>query len=204
MIKAIVLDIGGVLIRTEDRSFRNKLEKKYGLKPKEADKLVFHSKPAQASTVGKVRCDAVWKHVANELALSKEELIEFQNQFWAGDQLDIKLMNFLQKVHSNYTTALLSNAWLGHRQIFEEDYNFIKGQTVDTILLSGELGVAKPDPHIYAILADTIQCAYDEILFVDDFLENIEAANALGIHTIHYHPGMNLINEIKSRLDKKR
>jgi len=107
-------------------------------------------------------------------------------------------------VHSNYTTALLSNAWLGHRQIFEEEYNFIEGQTVDTILLSGELGVAKPDPHIYAILADTIQCAYDEILFVDDFLENIEAANALGIHTIHYHPGMNLINEIKSRLDKKR
>jgi FMN phosphatase YigB (HAD superfamily) len=35
---------------------------------------------------------------------------------------------------------------------------------------------------------------------VDDFIENVEAAKALGIQAIHYQPGMDLVNQIKSRL----
>jgi HAD superfamily hydrolase (TIGR01509 family) len=202
MIKAIVLDIGGVLVRTEDRTFRDKLEEQYDLQIGESDKLVFESKAAQASTIGKAERNEIWEHVANELSLSKEELGEFQTQFWAGDKLDQEIVRFLHDLSSFYITALLSNAWLGHRRTLDEEFDIIEGQTADVILLSSELGVSKPDPRIYAILADTTNCIYNEILFVDDFIENIEAAKALGIHTIHYQPGMNLINAIKSRLDK--
>jgi HAD superfamily hydrolase (TIGR01509 family) len=202
MIKAIVLDIGGVLVRTEDRTFRDKLEEQYNLQIGESDKLVFESKAAQASTIGKAERNEIWEHVANELSLSKEELGEFQTQFWAGDKLDQEIVRFLHDLSSFYITALLSNAWLGHRRTLDEEFDIIEGQTADVILLSSELGVSKPDPRIYAILADTTNCIYNEILFVDDFIENIEAAKALGIHTIHYQPGMNLINAIKSRLDK--
>jgi putative hydrolase of the HAD superfamily len=196
------LDIGGVLVRTEDRTFRDKLEEQYDLQIGESDKLVFESKAAQASTIGKAERNEIWEHVANELSLSKEELGEFQTQFWAGDKLDQEIVRFLHDLSSFYITALLSNAWLGHRRTLDEEFDIIEGQTADVILLSSELGVSKPDPRIYAILADTTNCIYNEILFVDDFIENIEAAKALGIHTIHYQPGMNLINAIKSRLDK--
>jgi glucose-1-phosphatase len=204
MIRAIVLDIGGVLIRTEERIFRDQLKDKYNLLPGEVDKLVFRSVAAQDSTIGKAHQDAIWEGVSKQLSLSKEELEAFQVKFWRGDKLNLDLIHFIDEIRTKYITALLSNAWLGHRQVLKEDYNVIEGQSVDYILLSAELGVAKPDPQIYAILAYTIQCAYDEILFVDDFIENIEAAKVLGIHTIHYQPGMNLINEIKSRLDKKQ
>lgn len=203
-LKAVVLDIGGVLIRTEDRTGREKLEERYELDRGKVDDLVFHSKAAQDSTIGKVEQDAVWQVVASELSITKQELDEFKRLFWSGDQLDHQLLLFLQDIQSAYTTVLLSNAWQDHRRIFEDEFGIIEGQTVDYVLISSELGMAKPDPQIYRFLADTVNCEYDEILFVDDFIENILSAQALGIQTIHYQPGMNLVNEIKSRLDKNK
>jgi len=201
-IRAVVLDIGGVLVRTEDRTGRKKLEDQYHFDHGEVDDRVFRSKAAQDSTIGRIEQDAIWNAIADELSIEKKELEEFKRLFWAGDKVDHELLQFLQEIRSDYITVLLSNAWLDHRQILEEEFGIIEGQTADYILISSELGVAKPDPQIYHILADTIKCEYDDILFVDDFIENIKAAQTLGIHTIHYQPGMNLINKIKSRLDK--
>ena len=61
MIKAVVLDIGGVLMRTEDQSGRRLLEKRHNLPAGTVDWLVFDSDAAAASTIGKVKSEAVWK-----------------------------------------------------------------------------------------------------------------------------------------------
>ena len=202
MIEAIVLDVGGVILRTEDRSGRQTLEIKYNLPPGGSEALVFNSEPAAQSTIGKVGQEQIWQNIANELDLSPEQLIEFKQTFWKGDQIDVALIRYLENQRGILTTALLSNAWVGMREILEEQYQIVEGKTVDHILISAELGVAKPDQRIYHILASTINCQFDNILFVDDFIENIEAANELGIQTIHYHPGMDLINHIKMKVDQ--
>lgn len=201
-IKAIVFDIGGVLLRTEDHSSRRKLEQIYELPVGSVETFVFDSEPAQASIIGLVEQKAMWISVAERLSLSQEAVNDFENSFWAGDRWDAELLEFLQKCRPEFTTALLSNAWKGFRHVLAESFGILEGQAVDHILLSSELGVAKPDPQIYNILANTVMCGYDEILFVDDNLDNITAANALGIQTIHFGPGINLINEIKSSLAK--
>ena len=202
MIQAIVLDIGGVLLRTENRTSREKLEQKYDLPPGGSDQLVFDSDAALASTLGTTGPNLIWQNVADKLALSPEGLEEFISSFWAGDRVDRELIQFLQECREDYTVALLSNAWQNFRSVLAEKYQIKEGQTVDRIFISSELGVAKPNKRIYEILADRINCEMNEILFVDDFIENIEAAEALGINTIHYQPGMDLINEIKSRLEQ--
>jgi epoxide hydrolase-like predicted phosphatase len=200
MIKAIVFDIGGVLVRTEDRSGRQYLENKYLLSPGGTDKLVFQSQASQDSTIGLKSVASVWAHVAKTLRLSDEQVQEFMQNFWQGDRLDHELINFLISLRKDYQTALLSNAFKDSRTYLANEYNIIEGQTVDHLLISSELGVAKPDHKIFQILADVLQCDYTEILFVDDFKENIEAANELGIHTIWYQQGMDLINEIELKL----
>ncbi len=199
-IKAIVFDIGGVLLRTECNSYRQKLEEKYDLRPGEVGSLVFGLKEAQASTIGLTDQDSIWHAVAAKLSLSEEELADFIRLFWEGDKLDAELIAFLQDCRPAYITALLSNAWMGFRQTIAEAYGIIEGVTVDRILFSSELGVAKPDPRIYKILANTVNCGYHQILFVDDFIENITAARTLGINSIHYQSGMDLITEIESVL----
>jgi len=200
MIKAVVLDIGGVILRTEDRSGRLALEEKYGLPTGGADALVFNSQVAKDSTVGLIGQHQVWDYVSEQLSLTHEELDEFQHKFWLGDQIDKELINFLIDLHQDFKTALLSNAWVGARDTFAKQFQLIEGETADRFLISSELGVAKPNERIYQILAETLNVQFNRILFVDDFIENINAANQLGIQTIHYQPGIDLISQIKKRL----
>lgn len=202
MIEAIVLDIGGVILRTEDRAGRQTLEVKYNLPPGGSEALVFDSQPAAQSTIGKVGPDQIWQNIGVELNLTPAELEDFKQNFWLGDHIDIELIRYLENQRGKVTTALLSNAWVGMREILSDHYQIVEGETVDHILISAELGVAKPDPRIYHILARTVNCQFDKILFVDDFIENIDAANELGIQTIHYQPGMDLINLIDMKVDQ--
>ena len=200
MIFAIVLDIGGVIIRTKNPESRKQLEEKFNLLPGSVHDLVFNSATAQSATIGQINSSQIWKNISNKLSLTPDELEQFITLFWAGDRLDTSLISFLESCRPRYKTALLSNAWGNFRDVLAREYNIREGKTVDHILISAELGVAKPDPRIYQILADTLACKYEEILFVDDFIENINAARSLGIHTIHYYKGLDLINAIKLKV----
>jgi HAD superfamily hydrolase (TIGR01509 family) len=202
MIKAVVFDIGGVILRTKDRSCREQLEKQYNLPAGGADELVFNSRVSHASTIGLVENAAVWENVKKYLSLSDQQLEEFKKAFWKNDFVDHDLLQFLQTLRPDFKTALLSNAWKNFRCILSNVYHIDEGLTVDYILISSELGLAKPDPAVYQILSDTINCEFKEILFVDDFIENITAAKFLGINTIHYQQGIDLIKEIKLKLKK--
>ncbi len=200
MIKSVVFDVGGVLMRTEDPSGRRQLEKRFGLSEHEIDWLVFDSEEAVASTIGQMEPDNVWQAVGKRLGLSPEELPEFIELFWQGDVFDQALFDFLVSLQPDYITGILSNAWKGAREVFAERYGIVEGKNVDHVLVSSELGLAKPDPAVYHRLRETVGVDFDEILFVDDFSKNIAVANALGINTIYYRTGINLINQIKSML----
>lgn len=201
MVNAVVLDFGGVIVRTKDHSGRRDLEDKYDLPAGSVHSLVFESAVSQSASIGRVDSSKIWDFVADGLSLSEDELALFKEKFWAGDHIDHALIDFLKSCRPTYKTAILSNAWNNLRAMLAENFGISEHETVDHILVSAELGIAKPDPEIYQILAETLECEFENILFVDDFIENIEAAKALGIQTIHYVPGLDLINEIKSRLE---
>jgi 2-haloacid dehalogenase len=60
----------------------------------------------------------------------------------------------------------------------------------DDIVLSGEVGLLKPDKEIYELLLKRIGLSADECLFIDDHGPNIQAARELGFQTIQYQsPG---------------
>jgi HAD superfamily hydrolase (TIGR01509 family) len=53
---------------------------------------------------------------------------------------------------------------------------------VDTALSSTNIGVAKPNPEAYRCIAQTMQFAYAEALFIDDTPVHVQAARQLGMH----------------------
>jgi putative hydrolase of the HAD superfamily len=56
----------------------------------------------------------------------------------------------------------------------------------DVVVVSCEVGCTKPDPEIYRICLDRLGLPGPSALFVDDRIENIEAAARLGIQTLHF------------------
>jgi putative hydrolase of the HAD superfamily len=51
---------------------------------------------------------------------------------------------------------------------------------------SCELGIAKPDPGIYIYTCEKLGVAPSEALFLDDKIENVEAAQRVGLHAIQF------------------
>lgn len=67
----------------------------------------------------------------------------------------------------------------------------------DDMVISGEVGFAKPEPEIYQILLDKIGRPAHECLFIDDSLPNIQQANKIGFQTLHFESPEQLEEELK-------
>ena len=77
-------------------------------------------------------------------------------------------------------TGLLSNSW-------GLDYPRDGWDTLfDTVVISGEVGLRKPDPAIYRLAAERLGLPPTEVVFVDDLMPNVRAAVAVGMVGVHH------------------
>jgi len=183
-IQAVIIDLGGVILRTEDPKPREHWERRLGLPKGALHDLVFGSEASLQATLGKATAEAVWRSVADGLSLSAEDLEALRNDFWAGDRIDDQLIARLRTLRQGYQTALLSNAWPSTRTALENHWGI--ADAFDLIVLSAELGLAKPDPRIYQMTLSQLGVPPEQALFIDDMARNIEAAHRLGIQTLHF------------------
>lgn len=56
----------------------------------------------------------------------------------------------------------------------------------DAVVISCEVGLSKPDPHIYRYCLDRLGLGPPQVLFVDDRADNIEGAARIGLRTLHF------------------
>ncbi len=198
-IRAVIFDFGDVLIRTEAPSGQRKWEKRLGLPEGGLAKGVFESEVADRSMVGRATEAEVWEYVAVNFGLDDEQLAELQRDFWSGWRLDTELVSFLGNLRPHYKTAILSNAWPGTREMFTEILKL--DQAVNEMIISAEEGVAKPDHRIYQIAVGRLGVQPDEAVFVDDLIENVQAAQAFGMWGIQFKSTQQAIAEVQEYLD---
>lgn len=198
MIKALIFDFGGVLMRTEDQLARRKWEARLGLAENELATLVFGNPVSALASVGKAQTEAIWQHVAGQLQLGPDDLAQLRHDFWTGDILDKELAAFVAGRRGKQRTALLSNAWPDARTWFSVHPEIVAA--FEMMVISGEEGVAKPDPEIYRRTLERLNVAPAEAVFVDDFVENVEAARALGIHAVQFLNRAQAIRDVEELL----
>ena len=83
----------------------------------------------------------------------------------------------------NYPCFVLSNWSAETYEGMEETYPFLKD--FDGKIISGRDFLIKPDPAIYELAISRFNLIPEETLFIDDRLDNIEAAQNLNFQTIH-------------------
>jgi epoxide hydrolase-like predicted phosphatase len=191
--------VGGVLIRTEEQVARRKWEVRLGLPEMRLGQVLFDSQVSARATMGRASTADVWRHVAASFGLNDEQMQELERDFWSGDRLDAELAQFMRGLRRRYKTGILSNAWPDARQALTQKYGL--GDAVDVMILSAEVGCAKPDARIYRIALERLGVQSKEAVFVDDMLENIEAARALGMHGVQFKNTLQTITELKRYLN---
>ena len=196
--RAVVFDVGGVLLRTDDHGPRRKLAESMGLTEAQLHDAVFESPLARSATLGTVREEALWADVARRFNRDASQMAAFQAGFWGGDVYDVDFMAWIGALRPRVSTGLLSNAWSGARDAFIN--RFACYRYVDSVVISAEEGVAKPDSEIYRICLRRMGVSAEETVFVDDFARNVDAAIRLGMRGILFTSREQAMAEIESAL----
>ena len=124
---------------------------------------------------------------------------EFQNEFFAEDFLDEELVALIDSVRPGLKTGLISNAWDGLREVLHTRVPI--AAAFDVIVISAEEKIAKPAARIYHVALERLGVKADEAIFLDDFSENIQAANALGLIGVHFQSSEQAQQDIRALLD---
>jgi HAD superfamily hydrolase (TIGR01509 family) len=96
---------------------------------------------------------------------------------------------------SGLRTALLSNSWgISYPRDGWDDM-------FDSVVLSAEVGMRKPEPGIFRHVADLLELAPGQIVFVDDLPSNVEAAVAIGMVGVHHHSYDETASELEALFD---
>lgn len=193
-IKAVVFDMGGVFIQTVNKEPREKLAKRLGLSYDALSQIVFQSESAQLATAGVIEEKTHWQFIAQQFGLNDDEIVKFWDEFWGGDELDKDLVKFTQSLRIDYKIGLLSNAWSGARDLLTRKYDFL--DLFEVSVFSAEVKLVKPHADFYGWMMEQLGVKYSESVFVDDFIENINAAEALGMNTVHFKDTNKAIEEI--------
>ena len=183
-IKVVFWDLGGVIVRTEDRSKRERWEHRLGMEPRQLDRMIFGGDAGRKAALGQVNGEEVWESVRQELDLSQDEGQQLARDFWQGDDLDSELVAFIRGLRAQFLTGLISNAWLELRELLEGHWHI--DDAFDDLVISAEVGLAKPDPAIYKLALERLDVDADRAVFVDDFRQNIAAATDIGMHAVHF------------------
>jgi epoxide hydrolase-like predicted phosphatase len=194
MIKAVIFDVGGVLLRTQSWEKRLAWDARLGLAPGTVEQMVFNSEHGRAAQCGQVTAEAHWQWVGEQLGLSAETLTQFRTDFWAGDKMDTDLIAYIRRLRPAYITAIISNYMDSLRD--ELTHDFQVADAFDLIVVSAEFGTMKPDPRIYQYTLDQLDVVPDQSVFIDDFAHNIAAARNIGMHAIHYTSEIDLYAEL--------
>jgi epoxide hydrolase-like predicted phosphatase len=145
-----------------------------------------------------------WTNDEFELALARELVLEnggpvagpgLLARMFAGQTLDEDMLVLFRTLKaSGVPTGLLSNSWGGGypTELFPDMF--------DVVVISGEVGMRKPEPRIFLHTAQLLSLAPDECVFIDDIQANITAAEQLGFTGVLHSAAVDTARQVADLL----
>jgi putative hydrolase of the HAD superfamily len=97
--------------------------------------------------------------------------------------INLHMLNWAAQLRSvGIQTAVLSNMHADMAKSVRAEFGWIRD--FDCVILSAEIGSAKPEPQIYQRCLECLRLSAGEALFIDDKPRNTQAAAELGIAAI--------------------
>ena len=200
-IRAVFFDLGGVIVRTEYQAPRQQLAERLGMEYDDLSKIVFDSETGLQASLGAITALQHWESVMKRLKRPYEEMTAIRDEFFAGDIVDRDILQFLRSLHGKYVTGLISNAWSDLRNYLVREK---MDDAFDHIIISAEVGVAKPEPKIFKIALEKAGVKPNEAVFVDDFYANIEGCEKVGMKGIHFKDAQTTLEQLKLLLSTEQ
>ncbi len=195
--RAIIFDIGRVIIRVDLSRSMESLGKREGLTHLQVLRKLEADPRWPDWQEGRMTAHEWHAHLAEKLNFSYgfEEFCTIWNSVL--DPEPILPVSLFEQLGAKCRLALLSNTDPIHVAHFEANYDFVRH--FPTRVYSCRVGSSKPAPVIYHHTLREVEAMPDEALFIDDMHENVVAAASLGIDAFHFTSANDLLAEF-SRL----
>ena len=195
--KGLLVDFGGVLTTNVFDSFKAFCEKE-GLDP-DAVRRLFREDPVALAELrrlerGELTEDEFAGRFGPMLGVSDTE--QLVDRLFAEMGPDEPMIEAVKKAkRSGIKTGLISNSWGAGR--YDRD---AFPEMFDGVVISGEVGLHKPDPEILLMGAERIGVAPEESVFFDDLKENCDGAAAVGMTPILHRGADTTLPELERLL----
>ena len=196
--RALLVDYGGVLTTNVFASFRDFCVAE-GLDP-DAIKRLFREEPRAVELVRGLETGALSE---GEFGERFGELLEIDDRdglverMFGGVRPDERMLGALRRARAaGVRTGLISNsmgAGRYDRSAFPELF--------DGVVISGEVGLHKPQPEIFEMGAETVGLPPGDCVFVDDLRENCAGAEAVGMTAVLHRGAERTLPELERLLD---
>lgn len=197
--QAVIFDWGGVFLQTEDYSYRHRWDARLGLPQGSVEQALHGSEDWKAAQRGNISLETYLARSAAQLGIDQDEIGQLWGDFYKGDRLAGDVVeSALMARRNGMQIGLLSN----NVATLRADIDRLGiAHLFDEIVISAEIGIMKPYPQTYLTILERMGKVAAASVFIDDVLENIEGARQVGMLTIHYVQGCDMMGMLQSWLE---
>ena len=189
-LSTIIFDLGGVVLDLDTNRSIKAFANLSGLREDEIYAKFLNEEWSYAFEKGEIDAATFRNEVRRSL---NAKLMDKQiDDAWNAMLVDLPLsrLQMIDKLRAKYQTFVLSNTNAIHVNTFDK---MVAATTdggriadfFDKIYYSHELGMRKPDTDIFSLVINAHQLDPGETLFIDDMKVNINAAESVGLRTLH-------------------
>jgi epoxide hydrolase-like predicted phosphatase len=182
-LRGLLVDYGGVLTTNVWDSFRAFCEAE-GIDREEV-KRAFRDRPEAMALLRRLEAGELTEEEFSPLfgpiiGVREDRAAGLVDRLFAGMEPEEEMIEALRRARAaGLKTGLISNSW-GRGRYDRDSFS----ELFDGVVISGEVGLHKPQPEIFRLGAERVGLTPEQCVFVDDLRENCEGAEAVGMTAV--------------------
>lgn len=181
MIKAVIFDLGGVVIDFSNMKYYSHLSKITKI-PESKIKRTIEKSDLDLLEKDEISINAFEGDIALKFGIPRSR-VGWYKFFKRRASINLDVEQLIKELHKEYITAYLSNI---DKTRYAYTVKLLDLNNFDYRFASCYIKKRKPDPAVYRYVLKHMKVKPSEAVFIDNMLENVVGAEKVGIKSIHF------------------